>query len=52
MRLTFARSLINNPELLFFDKPTSGLDPVNARNVKNMILDLKSRGQHRLSHDP
>ncbi|AKN17502.1 ABC transporter ATP-binding protein [Mycobacterium haemophilum] len=44
MRLTFARSLINNPELLFLDEPTSGLDPVNARTVKNIILDLKAQG--------
>ena len=45
MRLTFARSLINDPELLFLDEPTSGLDPVNARTVKDMILDLKGRGR-------
>jgi fluoroquinolone transport system ATP-binding protein len=45
MRLTFARSLLNDPELLFLDEPTSGLDPVNARNVKNMVLDLKARGR-------
>ena len=45
MRLTFARSLINDPELLFLDEPTSGMDPVNARKVKNMILDLKARGR-------
>ncbi len=45
MRLTFARSLINNPELLFLDEPTSGLDPVNARKVKDIILDLKARGR-------
>jgi fluoroquinolone transport system ATP-binding protein len=45
MRLTFARSLINNPELLFLDEPTSGLDPVNARNVRNIIADLKARGR-------
>ena len=45
MRLTFARSLINKPELLFLDEPTSGMDPVNARKVKNMILDLKARGR-------
>jgi len=43
MRLTFARALINDPELLFLDEPTSGLDPVNARRVKNMILDLQAR---------
>jgi fluoroquinolone transport system ATP-binding protein len=45
MRLTFARSLINEPELLFLDEPTSGLDPVNARNVRNIIADLKARGR-------
>ncbi|BBX32819.1 ABC transporter ATP-binding protein [Mycolicibacterium mageritense] len=45
MRLTFARSLINNPELLFLDEPTSGLDPVNARNVKDIVLDLKAQGR-------
>lgn len=44
MRLTFARSLINCPELLFLDEPTSGLDPVNARRVKDIILELKGRG--------
>jgi fluoroquinolone transport system ATP-binding protein len=45
MRLTFARALINDPELLFLDEPTSGLDPVNARNVRVMIADLRSRGR-------
>jgi fluoroquinolone transport system ATP-binding protein len=45
MRLTFARALLNDPELLFLDEPTSGLDPVNARKVKNIILDLKARGR-------
>jgi fluoroquinolone transport system ATP-binding protein len=45
MRLTFARSLINDPELLFLDEPTSGMDPVNARNVRHLILDLKARGR-------
>jgi fluoroquinolone transport system ATP-binding protein len=45
MRLTFARALLNDPDLLFLDEPTSGLDPVNARKVKNMVLDLKARGR-------
>lgn len=45
MRLTFARALLNDPELLFLDEPTSGLDPVNARTIKNMILDLKAAGR-------
>jgi fluoroquinolone transport system ATP-binding protein len=45
MRLTFARSLINDPLLLFLDEPTSGLDPVNARKVKDVVLDLKAQGR-------
>lgn len=45
MRLTFARALLNDPDLLFLDEPTSGLDPVNARNVKDMILGLRARGR-------
>jgi len=45
VRLTFARSLINDPELLFLDEPTSGLDPVNARTVKDMIAGLKAHGR-------
>ncbi|WP_396924913.1 ABC transporter ATP-binding protein [Mycolicibacterium sp.] len=44
MRLTFARALINDPQLLFLDEPTSGLDPVNARTIKNMIVDAKAAG--------
>ncbi|MGV0777255.1 ABC transporter ATP-binding protein [Mycolicibacterium elephantis] len=45
MRLTFARALLNDPELLFLDEPTSGLDPVNGRRVKDIVLDLKARGR-------
>lgn len=45
MRLTFARALLNDPELIFLDEPTSGLDPVNARRVKDMILELKDGGR-------
>ncbi len=44
VRLNVARSLIHRPRLLFLDEPTNGLDPVNARQIKDLVLDLRSRG--------
>ncbi len=45
MRLNFARALLNDPQILFLDEPTAGLDPVTARRLKNIILDLKAQGK-------
>lgn len=45
MRLNFVRSFIHDPEILFLDEPTSGLDPVNSKVVKDIIIDLKSKGK-------
>jgi fluoroquinolone transport system ATP-binding protein len=44
-RLSVARSLMHNPELLFLDEPTSGLDPVNARRIKELIRAQKAAGK-------
>lgn len=43
-RLTFVRSMINNPDLWFLDEPTTGLDPAIASQIKDMILARKNEG--------
>jgi fluoroquinolone transport system ATP-binding protein len=45
IRLTFARALLHSPELIFLDEPTAGLDPANARKLKDIVLELKSGGR-------
>jgi fluoroquinolone transport system ATP-binding protein len=44
MRLNFARSIMHNPDILFLDEPTAGLDPVNARMIKDIISRLRQKG--------
>ncbi|HCT37271.1 MAG TPA: ATP-binding protein [Firmicutes bacterium] len=44
IRLNFVRALLNNPKTLFLDEPTNGLDPVNARIMKDMILEFREQG--------
>ncbi len=45
MRLNFIRAIQHDPEILFFDEPTTGLDPVNAQKIRRHILDLKAAGK-------
>ena len=42
-RLHVARSLLHDPEVLFLDEPTMGLDPVGARKLRRLIRDLQAR---------
>lgn len=43
-RLTFARSMINNPKLWFLDEPTTGLDPAIASEIKEIIREENKKG--------
>jgi len=44
-KLNFVRSLINDPEILFLDEPTTGLDPISSRLIKDIILQKKKEGK-------
>ncbi|RMG58914.1 MAG: ATP-binding cassette domain-containing protein [Deltaproteobacteria bacterium] len=44
-RLTLARSLINDPEILFLDEPTTGLDPQSRHKIWQRIEELKGEGK-------
>ncbi|WP_059172106.1 ABC transporter ATP-binding protein [Bacillus sp. FJAT-27445] len=43
-RLQIARGLINDPKILFLDEPSIGLDPVSARNLRQIIRQLNEKG--------
>ncbi|MHC4221584.1 MAG: ABC transporter ATP-binding protein [Planctomycetota bacterium] len=44
-RIGLAQALINDPDLLILDEPTTGLDPIGTRQIKDLILQLAQRGK-------
>jgi ABC-2 type transport system ATP-binding protein len=44
-RLGIAQSLVNDPELLFLDEPTDGIDPIGRREVRDILLQLREQGK-------
>lgn len=44
-RIGLAQALINDPQLVILDEPTSGLDPLGTRWMKDLILELRTRGK-------
>ncbi|AIQ53205.1 ABC transporter ATP-binding protein [Paenibacillus sp. FSL R7-0331] len=43
-KLQIARGLINEPKILFLDEPTIGLDPVSARQLRDILRELRQQG--------
>lgn len=44
-RIGLAQALIQNPRLLVLDEPTAGVDPSGSRQIRDLILNLKSQGK-------
>ncbi len=44
-RIGLAQALINDPELLILDEPTTGLDPIGTRQIKDLVKKLAKRGK-------
>jgi phospholipid/cholesterol/gamma-HCH transport system ATP-binding protein len=40
-RIAIARTLILNPEIILYDEPTTGLDPITAKEISNLILKVQ-----------
>ena len=51
-RLSVALALVNDPELVFLDEPTTGMDPAARRALWDVVLGLKRRGPDRPADDP
>jgi phospholipid/cholesterol/gamma-HCH transport system ATP-binding protein len=42
-RIALARTMANNPDYIFFDEPTTGLDPITARTINELIIRVREQ---------
>ena len=43
-RLGIAEALINDPDILFLDEPTDGIDPIGRRQIRDLLISLRNKG--------
>ena len=43
-RLGLAQALVNDPQVLFLDEPTDGVDPIGRKEIRDILVSLKNRG--------
>ena len=44
-RLGLAQALINDPDLIFLDEPTDGVDPIGRKEIRDILIELKNRSK-------
>lgn len=44
-RIGIAQALVNDPDLIFLDEPTDGVDPIGRKEIRDMLLELKNQGK-------
>ena len=53
-RIALARTLIMNPEIMMYDEPTTGLDPITGKEISNLIVEIQRKydtSSITISHD-
>lgn len=44
-RIGLAQAIIHDPEIIFLDEPTDGVDPIGRKEIRDILVDLKKKGK-------